>query len=514
VSWKGLPDSPQSLWREVDRLKKQREKISGLEIPQDPIEFFKKILRIKPFRYQADFLLDPSALKVLRWCRRAGKTTVMSGSDIHFACTNPKSTILVIMPKYQQIKEIYFQGEGGLHEHLARMPKKVYKALILEELQTIIRVRNGSKILAEVPEPFTIRGHGPRKISIDEMNFIRKDKDLWLSALLPMTLTRKVYISVASTPWNKDSVYWKMCFDKSFKFFSGNAEESKPNPPKYLRTWENVLKPNGPLDPSQVEVMREQYAGETWRWKREMECSFVDDETAFLPSSLIIKCQNENLEFAKFEDNISGEFYIGWDLGRERDPGAIAIVDKRDDVLALIHCVKFQLGTAYVTQMGYIKSLCDRWKSVDAVYYDHTGTLGMDEEIKRCDFPNLKGIDFTMPSKHGMATYLKQKMLAVRETDKKVVPEEARRQFELPFDMDVQAELNAEQWEQRPGSEVYSFSHPQGTHDDRFWAIALACLASTGAEPEPFLSIIPRRANKLQRVRRELAKRKVMGDTR
>ncbi|MBA7491280.1 hypothetical protein ES702_01825 [subsurface metagenome] len=27
-----------------------------------------------------------------------------------------------------------------------------------------------------------------------------------------------------------------------------------------------------------------------------MECSFVDDETAYLPSSLIIKCQNEDLE--------------------------------------------------------------------------------------------------------------------------------------------------------------------------------------------------------------------------
>lgn len=87
----------------------------------------------------------------------------MSGSDIHFAATVPNSTILVIMPKHEQIKEVYFQGEGGLHEHLARMVRKAHKAIILEELQTIIRFRNGSKILAEVPEPFTIRGYGPKK---------------------------------------------------------------------------------------------------------------------------------------------------------------------------------------------------------------------------------------------------------------------------------------------------------------------------------------------------------------
>jgi hypothetical protein len=485
--WRTLPDSPQSLLREVEKIRQQRQKDINIEIPKDPVEFFEKYLHIKPFPYQAEFLRDKSALKALRWCRRAGKTTVMTGSDIHLAASVPKSTILAIMPKYQQVKEIYFQGEGGLHEHLARMERKVYEAIILEELQTIIRFRNGSKILAEVPEPFTIRGHGPRKVSIDEMNFIRKDKDLWLSALLPMTLTRTVYINVASTPWNKDSIYWKMCFDKGFKMFSGNVNEH--DPPRYLRTWENVLKPHGPLDPQQVDTMREQYAGESWRWKREMECTFVDDETSFLPSSLIIKCQNEDLEFAQFEQNIRGEFYVGWDLGRERDPGVVSVIDKRNDVLALVHCKQFQLGTPYVTQMAYIKSICDRWESVVRVYYDHTGTLGMDEEIKRADFPGLRGIDFTLPSKHGIASFLKQKMLSVRKSDKGVLPEEARRQFELPFDMDVQGELNCEQWEQRPGIEIYSFSHPQGSHDDRFWSIGLACLASTGAAPADLESL-------------------------
>lgn len=479
--WRTLPDSPQALMKQVQKIGQERRKCVGLKVPDDPVEFFEKILRIKPFLYQAEFLRDPSPLKVLRWCRRAGKTTVMSGSDIHCAATQKKSTILVIMPKHQQVKEIYFQGEGGLHEHLARMNKEVYDALILEELQTIIRFRNGSKILAEVPEPFTIRGHGPRKLSIDEFNFVRKDKDLWLSALLPMTLTRTVYINVASTPWNKDSVYWKMCFDRNFKMFSGNSVEH--DPPRYHLTWENVMKPNGPLDPAQVEMMRDQYAGETWRWKREMECNFVDDETAFLPSSLIIRCQNENLEFVEFETNIRGEFYVGWDLGRERDPGVVSVIDKRNDVLALVHCKQFQLGTPYVTQMAYIKSICDRWETVQRVYYDHTGTLGMDEEIKKANYPGLKGIDFTLPSKHGIAGYLKQKMMSIRECDRSAPAEDARRQFELPFDMDVQAELNAEQWEQRPGVEIYSFSHPQGTHDDRFWSIGLACLASTGAAP-------------------------------
>ena len=466
------------------RLRKKRTKLQKqkdlrdkpLEIPKDPVEFFEKILRIKPFPYQSVFLLDKRPLKVVRWCRRAGKTTVMSGDDIHFAATHPNSTILVIMPKHQQTKEIYFQGEGGLHQHLARMNREVFDAIIKEQLQTIIRFRNGSRILAEVPEPFTIRGHGPRKISIDEMNFIRKDQDLWLSALLPMTLTRVVYINVASTPWNKDSVYWKMCFDKAFKMFSGNIHER--DPPRYLRTWRQVLRPKGPLNRKQVKIMREQYAGQPWRWKREMECAFVDDETAFLPSSLIIRCQNEDLEFAKFEDNIIGNFCIGWDLGRERDPGAVAVIDLAADVCRLVHCLSFKLGTPYVSQMAYIKSICDRWRHVNGVYYDHTGTKGIDEEIERAGFPGLEGVDFTKPKKHGMAMALKQLMMSPRKADKDLAPQDARRRFELPYDQDVQAELNVEQWEQTKGSEVYAFSHPEGSHDDKFWAIALAVTAA------------------------------------
>ena len=469
------------LKKETEKLKREVEKATNekcqVKIPVDPVEFFKKVLRIKPYPYQAAFLEDSNPLRVLRWCRRAGKTTVMSGADIHFAAHHPGSTTIITMPKYQQIKEIYFQSEAGLHAHLARMRKKYYEFLIAEELQTIIRFRNGAQILPETPEPFTIRGHGPSRINIDEFNFIRQDRDLWLSALLPMTLTRVVHINIASTPWNKDSIYWQMCFDKHFKMFSGNIHEHSP--PRYLKIWRDVQKPDGPLDPEQVDIMREQYAGDPWRWKREMECAFVSDETSFLPSSLIIKCQNKDLEFAKFEDAPAGNFFVGWDLGRERDYGVAAVIDKHADVYRLVHCHQFPLKTPYVTQMGYIKSLCQRWRTVRSVYYDHTGTKGVDEQITATHFPGLLGVDFTKASKHGMAVLLKDLMMTARQADRDLPLKDARRRFELPYDRDVEAELNVEQWEQTKGSELYTFSHPQGSHDDRFWAICLAVLAAS-----------------------------------
>jgi phage FluMu gp28-like protein len=417
---------------------------------------------------------------------------VMTGSDIHFAALHPRSVIICTMPKFTQIKEIYFQDlDAGLHGQLERMDEDVYEALIHDVLQTIIRFRNKSVIRAEVPEPFTIRGHGPSKINIDEFNFVRKDRDLWLSALLPMTLTKKVCINVASTPWNRDSIYNRMCFDKAYRVFSGNLwhdvspDAKTPGAARYLKTWRDVLQPQGPLDPKQVEIMREQYAGDSWRWKREMECVFVSDETAFLPSSLIITCQNEDLDFASFEQLVEGQLYGGWDLGRERDFGVFAVVEKVQDVVRLVHCKQFPLGTPYVSQMAYIKSLCSRWRYFQAIFYDMTGTKGIDEEIDRAGFPGVQGITFTRRMKHGMATLLKERMMAPRKSDVGLAVGDQRRQFELPYDRDVQSELNVVLWEQRGGSELYAFSHPEGSHDDRFWAIALAVLASsTGSSGE------------------------------
>ena len=154
------------------------------------------------------------------------------------------------------------------------------------------------------------------------------------------------------------------------------------------------------------------------------------------------------------------------------------VVERKEDYLRLVHCRAFKLKTAYVTQMAYIKSLCDRWRWIRAVYYDHTGTKGIDEQIERSGFPGVEGIDFTRPMKHAMAMNLKQLMMTPRESDKELPPEDARRKFELPYNPDIQAELNTVQWEQKPGSELYTFSHPEGTHDDRFWAIALATYAA------------------------------------
>jgi len=53
----------------------------------------------------------------------------------------------------------------------------------------------------------------------------------------------------------------------------------------------------------------------------------------------------------------------------------------------------------------------------------------------------------------------------------------------LLFDFDLFHEFNVEHYDF--GRRKLLFNHPQGTHDDRFWTVALAVYAAEQAEPPP-----------------------------
>jgi phage FluMu gp28-like protein len=85
------------------------------------------------------------------------------------------------------------------------------------------------------------------------------------------------------------------------------------------------------------------------------------------------------------------------------------------------------------------------------------------EDMKAAGIPNLVGVNFTMQSKEGMAVPFKQAMI--------------NGLIRIPYDRDLIAELNIERFEMgRDGH--YRFSHPENTHDDRFWSVVLAYNAS------------------------------------
>jgi len=165
--------------------------------------------------------------------------------------------------------------------------------------------------------------------------------------------------------------------------------------------------------------------------------------------------------------------------------------------------------TSYGAVIGYIKRLQDNWTGVRAVYADKTGVGDyIVEDMERGGIRYLTGINFTVDSKEGMATALKEQMrratcprcgwkgyVDAAEGDWRTVcprgceseegnPVKLRPRLHIPYDPDLYPELNNERYELGKTGKIM-FNHPEGTHDDRFWALALAVLAAERSPTPP-----------------------------
>jgi len=87
------------------------------------------------------------------------------------------------------------------------------------------------------------------------------------------------------------------------------------------------------------------------------------------------------------------------------------------------------------------------------------------------------------------------------------------KRLKIPYDSNLIAELNTEHYELTKDGNT-RFSYPEGTHDDQFWALALATYA-TRSEPTPKLWIIAKASTdrtRLGKIRQQLRIHRTQGD--
>jgi phage FluMu gp28-like protein len=432
---------------ELRRLKKKEP----VQVPEDPVDFCQKWFNFTPTEYQARLLRDKSKRIVVRWSRQAGKTTTLALRAIWFALRHPKTLTLIVAPSLRQSMIL----ADKLQDFLTGLPPSSRKAIIDKLQRTVIRFKNASRIVALPNSPNLLRGYTAHQVICDEAAFFRDDELVFYNVLMPMLSTTDGTLIVSSTPWSTDSVFYKMCMNPEYS--------------QHVVTWEDVVKA-GLVKREFIEEMRLSIPEE--RFQREFESRFVEDIDAWLPQSLITSCIDAELQPYDFHDQPQGDFYIGVDFGKQQDYSVVVVVERfPNNILKLVHVHRFPLNTEYASVIGYVKSLQDRWKTVRAVYADITGVGGyIVEDMAHSGIQNVQGVTFTVQTKEDMATVLREKM---RQKEFLIPYEPVRRRQ----DIDLCAELNVEKYELMKTGHI-RFSHPEGSHDDVFWATALAVYAA------------------------------------
>lgn len=94
-------------------------------------------------------------------------------------------------------------------------------------------------------------------------------------------------------PWNQDSVSYRIWNDEEYANFY-----------RSLVAWKDALEPKGPLKLEILEKIRKQFARDPFRWQREMEAEWAEDEDTYFSQALIASCVGPQLEYWKEEDLI------------------------------------------------------------------------------------------------------------------------------------------------------------------------------------------------------------------
>lgn len=256
-------------------------------IIDDALRFCREYLKFNPTPYQERLLLDEWKRIYVCWSRQSGKSTTLAARMIQRCAKYPGTLRLIVAPGLRQSMIMM----DKIQDFIYTIPKSLRRQLIGKVQRTTIRFKNGSRIVALPNSPNLLRGYSAAEVLCDEAAFFRDDDLIFYNVLYPMLQTADGSLIVSSTPWGKDTVFYKFSVT--------------PEPPdgfsKHHITWQDVVDANL-AKKSFIDEMRRSMPTE--RFRREFEAEFAEDETAYLPQDLITRCIDPDAAF--IEDSFFG----------------------------------------------------------------------------------------------------------------------------------------------------------------------------------------------------------------
>jgi hypothetical protein len=251
-----------------------------LAIVADAVAFCQAYLKFFPTPYQVKLLVDESKRIYVCWSRQSGKSTTLAARMVQ-RCLQFSGTLrLIVAPGLRQSMIMM----DKIQDFIYNMPKGVRREAIGKVQRTTIRFKNGSRIVALPNSPNLLRGYSAAEVLCDEAAFFRDDELIFYNVLYPMLQTTDGSLIVSSTPWGKDTVFYKF--------------SDTPDPPegfsKHHITWKDVVDANLAKQ-SFIDEMRQQMPTE--RFRREFEAEFTEDATAYLSQDLITRCIDPDASF-------------------------------------------------------------------------------------------------------------------------------------------------------------------------------------------------------------------------
>ena len=443
-------------------------------IAQDTSFFSETVLHFKLFDYQKKLMADTNQRIIACMGRQTGKTTTIATKAIHYAFSHKNTTTLIISPSMRQSMIMF----DKILTFIFNNP--LLRKSITRKTRTIIQLTNNSTIIALPCSEHLLRGYSAQLVILDEASFI--PETIITEIVYPMLSTTNGTAILLSTPWDKNHFFYKAFLNPQYSTHK-------------IPSSENPLIPKTFLQEMQQNMTAEAY-------KREYLAEFTEAASSYFQQELIRKCienaQRTALEpFTNLEQQIpKAEYFAGLDLGKLQDHSALAIIQREAETLKLVYKHEFPLETNY-TEVIATTTRANQQFQLRKLLIDQSG-IGEPilEQLCDSDIP-AEGTTLTQDNKARLLTNLKLTM--------------EQNHLAIPYDKQLCEQINDQQYTYTKNGKL-TFTHPQSTHDDQLWALALAAQAAK-AEPEPKLWVVAKRT-KLTALRQRLTRHRTQGDTR
>jgi len=373
--------------------------------------------------------------------RQVGKTTTIAWKAVHHAYTNPNKLTLIVSPSLRQSMIMFERILSLINSN------GLLRSSVVRQTRTVIQLTNGSQIIALPCSENLLRGYAAHMVIVDEAAFL---EDYVISQVLfPMLAATNGTLILLSTPWGKNNFFYQAFMNPEYSVY-------------HVPSSANPLISKAFLDEQRLNMTEDAF-------RMEYEAEFVETTGSYFQMDLIRRCVNPELELARDVEVWNpepGEHYLGCDLGKMRDYSVIAAVRKVDEAhLQLVFLQEFPLHTSYTEVVGSIVRL-NRKANIVYGLIDRSGPGEVVlDEIGEQGLTNVEAASFSREKKAEYLAFLKLKM--------------EKGEFKMPYDRRLCEQINEQRYEYTKSGGI-RFWHPDRSHDDQLWALALAVYATKG----------------------------------
>jgi phage FluMu gp28-like protein len=414
--------------------------------------------------YQQRWLNDNSKVKIWEKSRRIGATYVQSYEDVRDCISKKVPSVWFSSADESAAKEYILYCEKWTK--LFNIAAKPLGNIVIDSEKDIkafvIEFSNGTKIHALSSNPKGFRSKGG-KVILDEFAHHDSQDELWKAAR--PCVTWGFPLRILSTHNGKNCRYYKFIE----QVIKGKLRWSLHTTPIQLAVEEGLVdkiygrKTTDEEKQNWIKEQREDCFDE-YTWLQEYCCEAIDETSSFLTYELINTCELDDLYKDLFD--ITGDIFVGMDIGRKKDLSVIWILELLGNV-KYTRFIKEMEKTPFHIQEEILSNIL-KHRNLRRCCIDSTG-LGMQlAETAQRKFGQYKvePITFTNKVKEELAYNLR-----INFEDKTVY---------IPGEHEIREDLHSiRKITTTAGNIRFDVEKSEASgHADRFWALALALQAA------------------------------------